>query len=53
MQARDPVVPHRVIGHEGEIAVLIGGHRGLGAGHVGRACAGCRQGRGEGKELKF
>ena len=26
MQARDPLAPHRVIGHQGQIAALVGGH---------------------------
>ena len=36
MQAGDPLIQHRVIGHQGQIAALVGRQRGLGTGYRGQ-----------------
>ena len=55
MNPRHPLVAHRVVGHQGEIAALGGGRHGLGTGRSGQARAGCRQrgGQGQGQGLEF
>ena len=53
MNPRHPLVAHRVVRHQGEIAALGDGRRGLGDGHSGQAHAGCGQRGGQGQGSEF
>ena len=53
MNPRYPLVAHRVVRHQGQIAALGGDRHGPGAGHRGQARAGCEQRGGQGQGAEF
>lgn len=53
MDARNPLIAHRVAGRQGQIAALGGGRHGLGAGHSEQARTERRQRGSQGQRAKF